>query len=121
MHHDSGLTQLAQNLRRNMTKEERKLWYEYLSSYPLRFRRQVAVGGYIMDFYCAAAKLCIELDGSQHFEEAGLKRDAQRTAFLEKKGIEILRFSNSDIMKNLRGVCDMIDLTVKQRCEEISR
>ena len=115
MKHNSKLTERARELRRNMTKEERKLWYEYLNRYPYRFRRQVTVGNFILDFYCAAAKLAIELDGSQHYEPQGLASDAERTAFLEASGIHVLRFSNSDVTKNLRGVCEEIDLTVKRR------
>ena len=98
-----------------MTKEERKLWYEYLRDYPKQFRRQVTFGNYILDFYCAAAKLAIELDGSQHYEPTGLEYDSQRTAFLRGIGNEVLRFSNADVMQNLRGVCQMIDMTVKHR------
>ena len=115
MKHNSKLTPLAQNLRNNMTKEERRLWYDYLRTYPVQFRRQVAFGNFIMDFYCAAAKLAIELDGSQHFDEAGLARDAERTAFLEANGIMVLRFSNADVQRNLRGVCERIDQTVQKR------
>ena len=115
MYHNKKLTSRAQELRKNMTKEERKLWYEYLRDYPKQFRRQVTFGNYILDYYCAAAKLAIELDGSQHYEPAGLEYDSQRTAFLRGIGIEVLRFSNADVMQNLRGVCQMIDMTVKHR------
>ena len=82
MQHNSKLTSRAQSLRKNMTKEERRLWYEYLHNYPYRFRRQVTVGKYILDFYCATAKLAVELDGSQHCEPAQLLYDEQRTAYL---------------------------------------
>ena len=75
MYHNKKNTSNAQNLRKNMTKEERKLWYEYLSKYPYRFRRQVTCGNYILDFYCAAAKLAVELDGSQHYDADGLLYD----------------------------------------------
>ena len=92
-----------------MTKEERKLWYEYLRNHPQRFRRQVTCGNYILDFYCAAAKLAIELDGSQHYEEAGQKYDEKRDAYLKQQGIRVLRFSNGDVMNHLRGVCQAID------------
>ena len=105
MKHNVRLTSRAQKLRKNMTKEERKLWYEYLCNYPIRFRRQVTFGSYILDFYCAAAKLAIELDGSQHFEPEGQRYDAVRCAFFEKNGIHIMRFSNTDVLHNLRGVC----------------
>ena len=115
MQHNSKLTSKAQSLRRNMTKEERRLWYEYLSNYPYRFRRQVTVGSYIVDFYCAAAKLVIELDGSQHFEPKEMQYDQRRTAYLNGLGIEVLRFSNTDILENLRGVCEKIDIVVSER------
>jgi len=115
MQHNSKLTANAQNLRKNMTKEERKLWYEYLRNYPLRFRRQVTFGNYILDFYCASAKLAIELDGSQHFELEGQCYDARRSAYLRSLGICVLRFPNVDVMKNLSGVCQKIDMTVTER------
>ena len=97
MEHNSKLTKRAQTLRKAMTKEEKRLWYEYLRNYPHRFRRQVTCGNYILDFYCAAAKLAIELDGSQHYEPAGQAYDARRDAYLERQGILVLRFSNSDV------------------------
>ena len=121
MQHNATLTSRAQELRKNMTKEERKLWYEYLNNYPLRFRRQVTFGHFILDFYCAAAKLAVELDGSQHYGEEGLAKDAERTRFLESNGIVVLRFPNTDVTGNLRGVCELIDLTVQQRLEDLSR
>ena len=115
MRHNSKQTSRAQKLRKEMTKEERRLWYEYLSKYPLRFRRQVTVGSYIMDFYCAAAKLAIELDGSEHYEPSGQDYDQHRTDYLNSLGIFVLRFSNLDVLQNLRGVCQQIDLVVSQR------
>ena len=115
MQHNKNLTFRARELRKNMTKEERKLWYEYLRNYPIRFRRQVTCGRFILDFYCAAAKLAIELDGSQHYEPAGQIYDAERTEYLNGLGICVLRFSNFDIASNLRGVCQQIDMTVSER------
>ena len=115
MLHNGKLTGRAQNLRKNMTREERRLWYEYLHNYPLRFRRQVTVGNYILDFYCAAAKLAVELDGSQHCEPAELLYDERRTAYLNSQGICVLRFSNLDVLRNLCGVCQQIDLAVSER------
>ena len=100
-----------------MTKEERRLWYEYLNKYPLRFRRQVTVGNYILDFYCATAKIAIELDGSQHYSEDGRARDAVRTAYLESLGIQVLRYSNSDVLRKFDGVCLDIDREVRRRSE----
>ena len=75
----------------------------------------MAFGNYILDFYCAAAKLAVELDGSQHYEDEGQAYDLRRTAYLNRIGIQVLRFSNLDVLRNLEGVCQAIDLTVAQR------
>ena len=115
MQHNTKLTPFAQKLRKNMTKEERRLWYEYLRDYPYQFRRQVTFGNYILDFYCAAAKLAIELDGSQHYEPEGQRYDAQRSAYLRRIGIQVLRFSNTEVLQNLTGVCQAIDMAVAER------
>ena len=115
MEHNKKLTSRAQQLRKNMTKEERKLWYEYLHDYPHRFRRQVTFGKYILDFYCAAAKLAVELDGSQHYEAEGQAYDLKRTAYLNSNGIHVLRFSNLDVLTNLTGVCQAINMAVMER------
>ena len=115
MEHNHKLTSRAQELRKNMTKEERRLWYEYLRDYPYQFRRQVPFGNYILDFYCAAAKLAVELDGSQHYEPEGQEYDNRRTAHLNRMGITVLRFSNTDVMRNLSGVCQMIDMAIYER------
>ena len=119
MEHNSELTKYAQTLRKNMTKEERRLWYEYLRQYTHQFRRQVTIGHYILDFYCAAAKLAIELDGSQHYETDGQQYDEKRDAWLERQGIQVLRFSNTDVLRNLDGVCQVIDMTVKDRTSKL--
>ena len=115
MKHNIKLTPYAQKLRKNMTPEERKLWYEYLNRYPIRFRRQITVGIYILDFYCASAKLAIEIDGAQHYLPQGKQHDLCRTNYLKEQGIKVLRFTNRDVMENLQGVCTMIDKTVKER------
>ena len=119
MEHNSELTKYAQTLRKNMTKEERRLWYEYLRQYTHQFRRQVTFGHYILDFYCAAAKLAIELDGSQHYETDGQQYDEKRDAWLESQGIQVLRFSNTDVLRNLDGVCQAIDMAVKDRISKL--
>ena len=113
--HNKSLVDNARQLRKTMTKEERHLWYDFLRNYPVRFQRQKVLGRYIVDFYCAAAKLVVELDGSQHFEEAGLARDLQRTDYLEQYGLQVLHIANNDVMGNFPGVCRYIDLCVKQR------
>ena len=105
---------LARELRKNMTPWERKLWYEFLRNYPIRFQRQKAIGNYIADFYCAKAKLVIELDGGGHYEEAQMKYDALRTAELEKMDLRVIRICNLDVDQNLRGVCAYIDNEVRK-------
>ena len=102
------LRPFAQKLRREMTKEERHLWYDFLKSLPVTFNRQKVIGAYIADFYSASAKLVIELDGSQHFEEPGLVQDKKRDAYFAELGIQVLRYSNEDIKHNFDGVCEDI-------------
>ena len=105
----------AQELRKNQTKEENHLWYNFLKAYPFQFRRQYPVGCYYADFYCYEAKLVVELDGSQHYEPENMAADQHRTRFFERNGLHILRFANSDIWKNFSGVCQAIDLEVRKR------
>ena len=109
------LTPLSQKLRRQATREENHLWYDFLSHYPVRFLRQKVIGDFIVDFYCHQAKLAIELDGSQHYEEKGLITDDTRTEELKKNGIFVLRILNSEIWNNFSGVCIAIENAVKTR------
>ena len=109
------LRRRSQDLRKHMTKEERHLWYDFLITYPIQFKRQYPVGCYITDFYCYQARLIVELDGSQHCEPNELEYDQRRTAFLERQGLFVLRISNRDITERFRGVCELIDLTVRKR------
>ncbi len=102
--HNKNLLCFARELRNNPTKEEKKLWYDFLSSYPIRFTRQKVLGQYIADFYCAQAKLVIKLDGSQHFTDEGLRYDQTRGEFLEEYGLEIVRIPNNEINDNFDGV-----------------
>ena len=102
------LKPFAQRLRREMTKEERHLWYNFLRGLPVTFNRQKVVGPYIVDFYCAKAGIVIELDGSQHFEQAGMQADRERDAYLSKCGLHVLRYSNEVVNKNFTGVCENI-------------
>ena len=111
--YNKELTSLAKNLRRNMTPQERDLWYQYLRHHPLKFTRQKVLGKYIADFYCASAKLVIELDGSQHYDEKGMEADRERTQFLMQYGIRVLRIPNNAVSQNLRGVCDYIDAVLQ--------
>ena len=104
---------LAKNLRKNATKQENHLWYDFLSKYEVRFQRQKAIDNFIADFYCHQAKLIIEIDGSQHYTEEGIKKDEFRTETLEEYGLKVIRFTNYQINTNFRGVCDYIDYIVR--------
>ena len=104
---------LAKALRKNMTPWERKLWYDYLREYPVRFQRQKAIGNYIADFYCAKARLVIDLDGGSHFMAAQEEKDTLRTNKLESMNLRVLRICNLDIDRNFRGVCEYIDTIVR--------
>ena len=112
--HNRQLVPLAKQLRKEMTKEERHLWYDFLRSYPVRFSRQKVLGKYIADFYSAEAKMVIELDGSQHYEPDNIQKDNERTEFLKGYGLKIIRIPNNEVAQNFRGVCEYIDAAVKQ-------
>ena len=117
--HNKALVTNAKNLRKNMPKEERHLWYDFLRPYPVRFLRQKILGKYIVDFYCAEAKLIVELDGSQHYEDKEMEYDAERTTYLELYGVRVLRIPNNEVNQNFSGVCEYIDLAVKQSLSQL--
>ena len=132
--HNHRLSANARTLRKNMTKEERHLWYDFLKKLPVTVNRQKVIGPYIVDFYCAAAKIVIELDGSQHFEELGRKVDGVREQYLNARGIRVLRYSNLDVSRNFEGVCgdilryldtsstaDAVPLPLKGKAEKAGR
>ncbi|MBQ7255115.1 MAG: endonuclease domain-containing protein [Oscillospiraceae bacterium] len=102
-------------LRKNATPWERRLWYEFLRTYPVRFYRQKPLGSFIADFYCAKAKLVLELDGSGHYQPEEKRKDQQRTASLEESGLKVIRISNRKIDQNFRGVCEWINALVLER------
>ena len=112
-------TQRARSLRKDMTKEERRLWYEFLRAYPVRFMRQRPIDNYIVDFYCAKAKLAVELDGGQHYEPETQEYDAQRDETLSAYGITVLRIPNTEVARNFAGVCEQIDLEVRRRVPDL--
>ena len=114
---DNTQLENARRLRREMTPHERKLWYLFLRKYPVKIYKQRIIGRFIVDFYCASARLVIELDGSQHYEPQGLAYDAERSQFLMSLGLEILRFSNRDIDRDFRNVCEQIDLIIQKRLQ----
>ncbi|MBE7001033.1 MAG: DUF559 domain-containing protein [Ruminococcaceae bacterium] len=108
----------ARKLRKDMTPWERKLWYDFLRSYPVRFYRQKALGNYIVDFYAAKAGLVIELDGGGHFTPDGERYDRERTRWLEAMGVMVFRVINPDVDRNFLGVCEEIDRIIRQRLRE---
>ena len=113
--YDKDMTGIAQNLRHQATPEEKQLWYQFLRTYPIQFRRQKPFGRFVLDFYCAQAQLGIELDGSQHFTEDGLLYDQNRTAYLNELGSKVMRFTNREVAQEFDAVCNMIDLAVSER------
>ena len=117
--HNAKLTSNARTLRKNMTKEERHLWYDFLREYPVRFLRQKVIDHYIVDFYCHDARLIVELDGSQHYDTVIKKQDLYRTQYLESRNLKVIRIPNNEVNQNFRGVCEYIDLFVK-RCKSES-
>ncbi len=101
-----------------MTKEERHLWYDFLKTLSITVNRQKVIGNYIVDFYCAQAKVVIELDGSQHYVDEGLKSDALRDAYFAELGIKVLRYSNADVNQQFARVCEDILQKLSVRLSE---
>ncbi|MGM9537621.1 MAG: endonuclease domain-containing protein [Candidatus Onthomonas sp.] len=108
----------AKGMRKNATRQERWLWYEFLREYPIRFQRQKTIGSFIADFYCSKVRLAVELDGSQHYSEDGMAYDEERTAVLFGYGVTVLRFSNQDVDRNFSGVCEQIDCQMQRMLKE---
>ncbi len=116
--HNSGLTANAKVLRKNMTKEELHLWYDFLKDYPVRFLRQKVIDDYIVDFYCHSARLIIELDGSQHYSEKGMLKDSIRTEKLEDRGLTVVRIPNNEINQRFDEVCRYLDYLIRESLYE---
>ena len=112
---DNTKLEKARKLRREMTPHERKLWYLFLRKYPLKIYKQRIIDRFIVDFYCASAKLVIEIDGSQHYEEQGQAYDMERSAILESYGLKVIRYSNREIDREFSSVCEQIDQIIKGR------
>ena len=112
---DNHLLDNARKLRKEMTPQERRLWYQFLRTHPVKIYKQRIIGEYIVDFYCASAKLVIEIDGSQHFEDNGMAYDAKRTAYLERMGLKVVRYSNADINRRFQEVCESIHRNIEER------
>ena len=115
MERNQAIRRRSQVLRKNMTKEERHLWYDFLKDYPVQFKRQHSIGPYYADFYCYKAMLVVELDGAQHCEPAAMEYDRKRTMYLEQQGFFVLRLSNRDVTERFRSACEVIDTAVQTR------
>ena len=117
--HDKNiLTSYSQKLRKEMTKEERHLWYDFLKALPVTVKRQQIIGKFIVDFYISCANLVIELDGSQHYSDEGIHNDKERDAYLSRKGIKVLRYTNLDIQQRFQDVCSDIYRNIFERMNE---
>ena len=114
------LLESSRILRKDMTRHEKHLWYDFLRSYPMHIYRQRIIENYIVDFYCPAAKLIIELDGSQHYTKSGMEYDEVRTEILEIYNLKVLRIPNIDVDTNFYGICQMIDEEIKNRINSLS-
>ena len=115
---NNRLLETARTLRREMTRHEKHLWYDFLQKYPMKIYKQRIIGNFIVDFYCAAARLVIEVDGRQHETPEGRHYDELRSAFLEEHGLKVIRFSNHDIDTNFMAVCNSIDQIIKENIQQ---
>ncbi len=115
---NNQLLNIARILRRNMTRQEKHLWYDFLRYYPVKVYKQRIIDNFIADFYCHSARLVIELDGSQHYTIKGKTHDEARTEILERYGLYVLRFSNKEVDDNFDDVCRMIDRVINERMEK---
>lgn len=113
--YNSNLKEQSRELRKNMTEQEKRLWFCFLKEYPIRIYRQRVIGCYIADFYCSKAKVVIEIDGSQHYTDEGMNYDENRTNAINDFGVEVIRFSNYDVNTNFEGVCMEIDKVISTK------
>ncbi|MBQ8896069.1 MAG: DUF559 domain-containing protein [Clostridia bacterium] len=118
--HNKKLVPLAKSLRKNMTPEEKHLWYDFLREHPARFTRQKVFGRYIADFYSAKARLVVEVDGSWHYAEDAQVHDNERTAYMENYGVRVFRIDNSEINTDFDNVCAWIDDAVREAIPDIN-
>ena len=117
---NNKLLENARSLRREMTRHEKHLWYDFLQHYPVKIYKQRIIDNFIADFYCHRARLVIELDGSQHYTPEGKSYDEARTEIIDQYGIKVIRYSNLDIDEKFNGVCFEIDKIIQERIKEIT-
>ena len=115
MNKNNKLLDAAKDLRRNMTRQEKRLWYDFLRTYPIKIYKQRIINNFIADFYCHKAHLVIEIDGSQHYTPSGKAHDKARSEALERYGLSVIRFSNSEIDERFEGVCRILDKAIQER------
>ena len=106
--YNKNLVSNARTLRKNMTPEEKHLWYDFLKRLPIQAHRQYNIGNYIVDFYVPKKQLVIEIDGIQHLTRGHTEKDQERDVFLKNEGLQVLRFTNESIRKNFTAVCQII-------------
>ncbi len=117
---DNSQLENARRLRREMTPHERKLWYLFLRKYPVKIYKQRIIGRFIVDFYCASAKLVIEVDGSQHYETQGMAYDAERSIFLSALGLKFYDFPTGILTGIFVGCANKLTLPFKTGCKTLS-
>ena len=117
---NNSLLQTAKMLRKNMTPHERKLWYMFLRKYPVKIYKQRIIESFIVDFYCAPARLVIEIDGAQHFTKQGIEHDKERSAIIKAYDLKVLRFTNYEVDTAFQNVCETIDEEIKARLKNIT-
>lgn len=120
MKYNKNLISRAKELRKNMTPQERHLWYDFLRYYPIKIYKQRVIDNFIVDFYCHQAKLIIELDGSQHYSEEGLVYDKERSNILNSYNLKIIRFSNYEVDNNFEEVCTTINNIIKYQVKSLN-
>lgn len=113
-YYDKKLKSRADELRKNMTQQEWNLWYFYLRNHRLKWYRQRIIDRFIVDFYCHAAKLVIEIDGKQHYTDQGIVYDTERTQVLQGYGLKVLRYTNQQVVDNFQDVCWDIERNLQQ-------
>ena len=118
--YQKALKENVRRLRKNMTRQEKRLWYDFLRSYPVKIYRQRVIDRFVVDFYCSAARLVIEIDGAQHFSPDGKEYDEARTAVLRQYKLDVIRFTNHEIDTNYAGVCQKIDTEIQMRIKACS-
>ena len=111
----------AKELRKNMTRQESHLWYDFIKKRPEHWYKQRVIGSYIVDFYCPSKHLVLEIDGSQHYEEVALRYDENRTRFLNSQGIKVIRILNGDINMNFEAVCMMLENEIESIANPLSQ